>query len=61
MANLRRDLKAFVRRDGSGRLVESSVIRRKTKPKFGRWVEVTIPDCCGNTTTTTTTTDGRPT
>ena len=59
MANLRKDLKLFVRRDGSGRIVESSAIRRKKKPGFGRWEEVTVPDCCSNTTTTTTTVEDR--
>lgn len=59
MANLRKDLKAFARRDGSGRIVGSSLIYRKRKPGFGRWEEITLPDCCVYTTTTTTTQDIR--
>lgn len=54
MNKLRRDLKTFARRDGSGRIVEGSVIRRKKMPAFGRWVEIHLPDCCGTTTSTTT-------
>lgn len=48
----KRDLKAFVRFDGSGRLIPSSVIFRKNKPKVGNWVEISAYECCGPTTTT---------
>ena len=34
---IQRDLKAFVRYDGSGRVVAGSLILRKNKPKVGRW------------------------
>jgi hypothetical protein len=48
-------LKAFVRFDGSGRIVAGSLILRKNKPKIGRWKEITTYECCNPTTTTTTT------
>lgn len=52
-----KDLKAFVRYDGSGRVVSGSLVFRKKKPKNGRWGEITKNLCCtdsGSTTTTTT-------
>lgn len=52
----KRDLKGFVRYDGSGRIVAGSLILRKQKPKVGKWVEVPTYECCNPTTTTTTTT-----
>lgn len=55
MAN-NRNLKAFVRIDGSGRVVAGSLILRKQKPKVGNWQEITAYECCNFTTTTTTTT-----
>lgn len=54
MAN-QRNLKAFVRFDGSGRIVAGSLILRKNKPKVGRWQEIPAYECCNFTTTTTTT------
>jgi len=56
MGTNRKDLKAFVRYDGSGRVVPSSLILRRKKPKVGKWVEVPAYECCEPTTTTTTTT-----
>lgn len=58
-----RNLKAFVRFDGSGRIVAGSLILRKNKPKVGRWYEIPEYLCCNGTspsttTTTTTTTNG---
>lgn len=56
-----KDLKAFVRYDGSGRVVAGSLVFRKKKPKNGRWSEISSNLCCnpgGNTTTTTTTGGG---
>jgi len=50
-----RPLKAFVRFDGSGRVVAGSLILRKTMPKVGKWQEITAYECCNPTTTTTTT------
>jgi hypothetical protein len=58
MAN-QRDLKAFVRYDGSGRVVAGSLVLRKKKPKVGKWQEILTYECC-NLTTTTTTLDLRP-
>jgi hypothetical protein len=49
-------LKAFVRFDGTGRVVAGSLILRKNKPKVGNWQEITAYECCNPTTTTTTTT-----
>ena len=54
MAN-QRNLKAFVRFDGSGRVVAGSLILRKQKPKVGNWQEIQAYECCNPTTTTTTT------
>jgi hypothetical protein len=58
MAN-QRDLKAFVRYDGSGRVVAGSLVLRKKKPKVGKWQEILTYECCNDapiTSTTTTTT-----
>lgn len=44
----KRPLKAFVRYDGSGRAVSSSLIWRKNKPKVGNWKEVQGYECCDN-------------
>ena len=45
MINQTKDLKAFVRYDGSGRVVSSSLILRKTKPKVGNWKQVQGYEC----------------
>ena len=50
-----RPLKAFVRFDGTGRVVAGSLILRRKKPKVGKWVEIPAYECCNPTTTTTTT------
>ena len=50
-----RPLKAYVRFDGSGRIVAGSLILRKNKPKVGKWKEIPAYECCNPTTTTTTT------
>lgn len=50
-----RPLKAFVRFDGSGRIVAGSLILRKNKPKVGKWKEIPAYECCNPTTTSTTT------
>jgi hypothetical protein len=55
MANSRKDLKAYVRFDGSGRVVPGSLILRRNKPKVGKWVEIPAYECCNPTTSTTTT------
>jgi hypothetical protein len=46
MATNNRPLKAFIRYDGSGRAVSSSLIWRKNKPKVGKWKEVQGYECC---------------
>lgn len=60
MANNQKKLKAFVRYDGSGRVVASSLILRKQKPRVGRWYEIPEYLCCNGvpSSTTTTTTQG---
>ena len=60
MAN-QRNLKAFVRFDGSGRVVAGSLVLRKQKPKVGKWQEITAYECCNDITTTTTSTTAAPT
>ena len=50
-----RPLKAYVRFDGSGRIVAGSLILRKNKPKVGKWKEISAYECCNPTTTSTTT------
>lgn len=50
MAN-QRNLKAFVRYDGSGRVVAGSLILRKQKPKVGRWQEIPAYQCCNDVPT----------
>jgi len=52
----KRDLKAFVRVDGQGRIVAGSLILRKKMPKVGKWYEVPAYECCNADTTTITTT-----
>jgi hypothetical protein len=53
----KRDLKAFVRYDGSGRVVAGSLILRRQKPKVGKWSEVQGYECCNDVTLTYTVTD----
>jgi hypothetical protein len=53
---LQNKLKAFVRFDGSGRVIPSSLILQKSKPKVGDWKEINATQCCNDTPTTTTTT-----
>lgn len=43
---LDKKLKAFVRYDGSERVVPGSLILRKNKPKVGTWKEVSSNYCC---------------
>jgi hypothetical protein len=57
----RKDLKAYVRYDGSGRVVPGSLILRRQKPKVGKWVEIPAYECCNPTTTTTSTTSSTTT
>jgi len=53
--NNNRPLKAYVRFDGTGRIVPSSLILRRKKPKVGKWVEIPAYECCNYVPTTTTT------
>jgi hypothetical protein len=48
----KRDLKAFVRYDGSGRVVAGSLILRRQKPKVGKWTEIQGYQCCNDVTLT---------
>ena len=56
MATNNRPLKAYVRFDGSGRVVAGSLILRKQKPKVGKWYEIPAYECCNDITSTTSTT-----
>ncbi len=49
-----KDLKAWVRFDGSGRIVAGSLILRKNKPKNGKWMQIQAWECCDPYFTTTT-------
>lgn len=51
----KRDLKAYVRFDGTGRIISGSLILQRFKPKVGNWQEIDAYECCNPTTTTTTT------
>lgn len=42
----KRPLKAYVRYDGSGRAVASSLVLRRSKPKVGKWKEIQAYECC---------------
>jgi hypothetical protein len=53
--NTNRPLKAYVRFDGTGRIVPSSLILRRKKPKVGKWVEIPAYECCNYVPTSTTT------
>jgi len=48
-------LKAFVRFDGTGRVIAGSLILQRFKPKVGDWHEIPATECCGYVPTTTTT------
>ena len=55
MGSNKKDLRAYVRIDGSGRVVAGSLVLRRKKPKVGKWMEIQTYECCNETTTTTTT------
>ena len=42
----KRDLKAYTRFDGTGRIVPGSTVLRRNKPKNGKWKEVQAYECC---------------
>tara|TARA_B100001778_G_scaffold322000_1_gene313902 strand:- start:51 stop:494 length:444 start_codon:yes stop_codon:yes gene_type:complete len=55
----KRPLNAYVRYDGSGRVVAGSLVLRRKMPKVGNWKELPQDiayECCYPTTTTTSTT-----
>ena len=49
-------LKAYVRYDGTGRVIAGGPILQRFKPKVGNWVEIDANECCQQTTTSTSTT-----
>lgn len=49
-------LKAYVRFDGTGRVIAGSLILQRFKPKVGNWQEIDANECCNYIPTTTTTT-----
>lgn len=46
MASNKRSLKAFVRYDGTGRVIAGSLILQASKPKVGNWQEINAYECC---------------
>jgi len=61
MANSNNRLKAYVRYDGTGRVIAGSLILQRSKPKVGNWVEIDANECCNYVPTTTTTTSSTST
>jgi hypothetical protein len=59
-SNNNNKLKAFVRFDGSGRIIPSSLIVQAFKPKVGNYQEIDAKECCNYTPTTTTSTTAAP-
>jgi hypothetical protein len=61
-SNNNNKLKAFVRFDGSGRIIPSSLIVQAFKPKVGNYQEIDAKECCNYVApTTTSTTTAAPT
>ena len=54
-------LKAYVRYDGTGRVIAGSLILQRFKPKVGNWQEIDANECCNYVPTTTTTTSSTST
>lgn len=46
MASNRRTLKAYVRYDGSGRVIPGSLVLQSSKPKVGNWRRIQAYKCC---------------
>ena len=42
----KKDLKAFFRYDGNGRVVPGSLILQRNKPKVGNWQQTNAYECC---------------
>jgi len=55
MANSNNKLKAYIRYDGTGRVIAGSLILQRFKPKVGNWQEIDANECCNYVPTTTTT------
>ena len=55
-SNNNNKLKAFVRFDGSGRIIPSSLIVQAFKPKVGNYQEIDAKECCNYVPPTTTST-----
>jgi len=51
-------LKAWVRYDGTGRVISGGPIFQVNKPKVGNWKQINANLCCNGGSTTTTTTVG---
>lgn len=49
----KRDLKAYARFDGTGRIVPGSLVLRRSIPKNGNWKQVQAYECCDGVTTCT--------
>lgn len=47
-SNNNNKLKAFVRFDGSGRIVPGSLIVQRIEPKDGNWRQINSKECCLN-------------
>lgn len=47
-SNNNNKLKAFVRFDGSGRIVPGSLVVQSIKPKDGKWNQINSKECCLN-------------
>jgi hypothetical protein len=54
-SNNNNKLKAYVRFDGTGRIVPGSLVVQSVKPKDGNWKEIDAKECCNYVPTTTTT------
>ncbi len=50
-----KDLKAYIRIDGSGRDVQGSLVLRTRMPGNGKWRQVLTTPCCNPVVTPTTT------
>ena len=61
MSNSNNKLKAYVRYDGTGRVIAGSLILQRFKPKVGNWQEIDANECCNYVPTTTTTTSSTST
>jgi len=48
MATNKRTLKAYVRFDGTGKIIPGSLILQRSKPKVGNWKEILAYECCNS-------------